>query len=268
MNYLNQINGFWAKSESDELSAIDISVYFSLLKYCNSLNWLNPYVCHWHIVCQYSKCSKNAFYKSIHRLHDKEYIIYRKGNRSNLQPKITVLQFENTKGIVREQIGNNGGITEEYGGNLYKLLNKETIKLLNLNIELVNNNIENWIKKEISITEDNSYTEFEEIKNYISVSSEKVYSIEEFFKQNRGIWAHDFPIKQKINFAELCSGFMEEKSQQVFNDLNHLQNAFVRHVGRYKQNQNSNQNESKISKAIKQNQELDSIIDEMDFTKQ
>ena len=148
MNYLNQINGFCAKSESDELSAIDISVYFALLKYCNSLNWLNPYVCHWHIVCQYSKCSKNAFYKSIERLNDKQYIIYRKGNRSTLQPKITVLELKNTKGTVREHGGNTEGTQEEHGGNLYKLLNKETIKLINKDATLVNDNLKKWIDSE------------------------------------------------------------------------------------------------------------------------
>lgn len=145
MNYLNQINGFWATAENDDLTAIDISVYFAILKYCNGLNWLNPFVCHWHIVCQYSKCSKNSFYNSVYRLHDKKYISYRKGERNKLQPKITVLEFKNNKGTIREQLGNSKGTGEEHEGNLYKLLNIKTIKLLEENYILVNSNLKEWI---------------------------------------------------------------------------------------------------------------------------
>lgn len=138
MNYLHLINGFWAKSESDNITAIDIAVYFAILKYCNGLNWLNPFICHWDIVCQYSKCSKNAFYKSVNRLSEKGYIQYTKGQRNSLQPKILVLQLENRKGTVKEQQGNNEGTAEEHGGNLYKPLNDETIKLNKRKIEFKN----------------------------------------------------------------------------------------------------------------------------------
>jgi len=148
MNYIEQLNGFWAKAETAEITGNDIAVYFALVKYCNSLNWLNPFICHWHIVCQYSKVSKNTYYKSIKKLHDLEFINYREGKTSRLSPKITILKFENKKGIVKEQEGNKKGTSKEQEGNLYKLLNSKTIKLINKHSSMVNENLKRWIDQE------------------------------------------------------------------------------------------------------------------------
>lgn len=149
MNYIQQVNGFWAKAETDDLTGNDIAVYFAILKYCNSLNWLNPFICHWHIICQYSKVSKNTYYKCVDRLNQLNYIEFKKGERSKTMPKMTVLIFENNKGTIREQNGNKEGTKREQEGNLYKLLNYKTIKLIKQNLELVNSKIEHWINSEI-----------------------------------------------------------------------------------------------------------------------
>lgn len=145
MNYIELINAFWNKSESDNISGSDIAVYMALLKYCNKLNWLNPFVCHWDIVCQYSKVSKNTFYKSIEILNDKGYIKFEKGvKNSSIKPKVFILKFENKEGIIQEQLSNKQGLKAEQEGNLYKLLNIQTFKLLNDNISTINSNLENF----------------------------------------------------------------------------------------------------------------------------
>ena len=150
INYIQQVNGFWAKAESDDLTGNDIAVYFAILKYCNSLNWLNPFVCHWHIICQYSKVSKNTYYKSVERLSNNGYIDFRKGQRKKEMPKVTVLKFENKTGTIKEQNGNKTGTEREQKGNIYKLLNLQTIKLINDNHEIVNKHLKKWIEKEKS----------------------------------------------------------------------------------------------------------------------
>ena len=128
MNYIEQINGFWNKSEESDLTGLDIAVYMSLLKYCNRLNWLNPFVCHWDIICQTSKVSKNAYYKSLERLTDLGFIKSEKGIKNTTQkPKIFILDLTNNKGIIREQKGNNEGTEHQHQGNLYKHLNKKQI---------------------------------------------------------------------------------------------------------------------------------------------
>lgn len=136
MNYIEQINNFWAYTEQEDISSVDIAVYFAILKYCNSLSWLNPFICHWEIICQTSKVSKNAYYKSLERLESIGLIKYEKGEKNTLKkPKLFVLQLENKKGIIEEQKGNKKGIereqNEEQKGNLYKQVNLETNKLLN-----------------------------------------------------------------------------------------------------------------------------------------
>lgn len=103
-------------------------------------------MCHWDIVCQTSKVSKNTYYSSIQRLNDLGFIVYTQGVKNTpTKPKIFILQFENKEGIIKEQKGNKEGIDEEQQGNLYKLLNIETINLINDNALLVNENIKNWI---------------------------------------------------------------------------------------------------------------------------
>ena len=168
MNYIQIINAFWAKAESDNLKGNDISVYFSLVKYCNKLNWLNPFVCHWDIVCQYAKVSKNSYYKSVETLHEKGYIKYEKGKKNQLKPRIFILKLENKEGTIKEQNGEqNEEQNEEQKGNLYKLLNNKTIKLINNNIKLVNDNLKKWIESEKNLTKNETekyYRKFDHLK--------------------------------------------------------------------------------------------------------
>lgn len=150
MNYIEQINNFWAKSEDLDMSGLDISVYMALLKYCNRLNWLNPFVCHWDIVCQTSKVSKNAYYKSIERLNDLGFIKYDKGvKNSTIKPKIFILELKNKQGIIREQTSNKEGINEEQIGNLIKRTNNLTFKQVNSILEHFNSLDKNKIDSEI-----------------------------------------------------------------------------------------------------------------------
>lgn len=150
MNYLQQINGFWAKNETSNLNSTDIAVYFALLNYCNRLNWLNPFVCHWDILTQYAKCSKNSFYKSMSKLNDEGFIQYSKGERNKKLPKVLVLKFENNKGTNEEQQGNNKGTEREQvveqKGNLYKHNNN--------NIFISSNELERWLKSNDQLKDD------------------------------------------------------------------------------------------------------------------
>ena len=168
MNYIEQINGFWNKSEESDLTGLDIAVYMSLLKYCNRLNWLNPFVCHWDIVCQTSKVSKNAYYKSLERLTDLGFIKSEKGIKNTTQkPKIFILDLTNNKGIIREQKGNNEGIEEEQQGNLYKHLNKKQINsILSFFDKLPKDQIDIYISNLKII--DTDKIDFEKLKDFIN----------------------------------------------------------------------------------------------------
>lgn len=70
--------------------------------------------------------------------------------------------------------------------------------------------------------------------NYIYIENEKVFDLSNWFETHRGIWAHDFPTRQKFNLKEKCDLFMLEKSQQTFNDANHIQNSLIRFISQEK----------------------------------
>lgn len=149
IKYLDQINNFWALTEEiNDLSPIDISVYFALLKYNNSLNWINPFYCDWSIITQYSRVSKNSYYSSLQKLQNYKLITYEKGIRNVLKAKISILILKNRKGTIKEQheeqkVEQN----EEQKGNLYRILDLKTIRLIELNTKVFNENIFLWFEK-------------------------------------------------------------------------------------------------------------------------
>lgn len=239
MNYINQINGFWIESETKDLTGLDIAVYMALLKYCNKLNWLNPFICHWDIVCQTSKVSKNAYYKSLIRLNDLGFIVYNKGEKNtNVKPKIFIIVLENKEGIIKEQSSNKKGIDEEQTGNLYKLLNKETIKLINDNSVLINQKLSFWIlKEEESSLEINNllipenfksiwnlwleYRKAKKIKNYAGEKFEQM-AIDKLIKFSKG----NPEIAKDIienSITNSYTGFFELKTSNIKQNGNNQQ---------------------------------------------
>jgi hypothetical protein len=132
MNYISQINGFWKIAEDKQFSSSEIATYFALLNYCNNLNWLNPFVCHFEYVCQTASISKNTFYACMEKLHNEKLIEYTKGVKNSKKPKVFILNLENkTKNKTGIKLRTEEEQNEEQKGNLYKLLNNETIKPIN-----------------------------------------------------------------------------------------------------------------------------------------
>ena len=182
MNYIELINNFWDFAEENDIKSNEISVYFALLKYNNSLNWIPSFRCDYAVICQYASVSKNTFYSSVNKLSEFGLIKYEKGKRNVLKPKISILKIKNRKGIIKEQSEEqHEEQNEEQKGNLYKLLNNKTIKLLNINYKSVNKNLESWIlnsKNEIKILNeikirDNVFLKKEEKEKLISEYGEK-----------------------------------------------------------------------------------------------
>jgi hypothetical protein len=132
MNYISQINGFWKIAEDKQFSSSEIATYFALLNYCNNLNWLNPFVCHFEYVCQTASISKNTFYACIETLHNEKLIEYTKGIKNSKKPKVFILNLENkTKNKTGIKLRTEEEQNKEQKGNLNKLLNNETNKPIN-----------------------------------------------------------------------------------------------------------------------------------------
>ena len=219
MNYIELINNFWSYTEEKEISSSDTSVYFALLKFNNALNWVESFRCDWFVICQYSRVSKNTFYRSLDNLQDLKLITYQKGERNGLKPKITVLKKKNKKGTIREQQGNNKGTQVEQNceqnGNLYKLLNKETIKLINTQTKVFCDFVESNLdlifldteKKESDFSNliplDNPF--LEKVCNYFSQTTENL---------KRGVWSFLNQLKNENKldeFKEQTNAYIEFK---------------------------------------------------------
>lgn len=91
-------------------------------------------------------------------------------------------------------------------------------------------------------------------ENHIYIESEKVFDLNNWFETHRGIWANDFPKRQKFNLKEMSDLFMLDKSQQTFNDANHIQNSFVIFIGQEKKvkENGSGQKKSQTDEALEQ----------------
>lgn len=110
------------------------------------------------------------------KLDEHSFIIYNKGERNKTSPKVTILNIENKKGTMLYQECEQDSeqyeeLTEEQKGNLYKQLNLKTIKLLNLYTELINFNLEFWIKKHYYDDSDSPHKKATKLKNSIRTSS-------------------------------------------------------------------------------------------------
>ena len=216
MNYIELINNFWAYTEEKNISSSDTSIYFAILKYNNSLNWITSFRCDYAVICQYARVSKNTFYRSLNNLQDLKLIHYEKGSRNSLKPKITVLKMKNKKGTIKEQEGNTEGIklpqNEEQKGNLYKLINLKlinlkTYKLINENHKIINEKLEYWLS--------------------LDLKKEKEIKLE-IYPTGDDFWeTYD---KRVGN---------EKKSKKLFSELNLKTRIFIveQHIPEYKKNQ-------------------------------
>jgi DNA-binding MarR family transcriptional regulator len=186
MNYLKQLKGFWAKAETSDLSSNEISIYMTLLHLNNNLGWISPFICHYFQVCQIARISKDAYYRNMDSLTAKGFINFKKGEKNKRSPKVTILSLENKKGTMlvqgaEQELEQDDELSSEQRENLYKQLNFKTIKLLNNNVNLINKNLEEWIKaytnqNQVIKNETTSNSENQTIKQWDSKSLEKYIS--------------------------------------------------------------------------------------------
>lgn len=243
MNYLKQLNGFWAYSESKDLTATEIAVYFGLLHYNNKLNWLSPFVCHHAIICQYTRVSVNTYYSNMKSLMDKGFIIFKKGERNKFAPKVSIIDLTNKTGtiLINEQ-EQDEELIEEQKSNLYKQLTKKTIKLLNNHTELINNNLEGWLKDSNEMN--NKYTKNNcklSTKPYQKATDVSISDLKDELMKDAGFY--DFVIKTAkidvVTINQLLGSFISEqtaikKTYANYSDFaNHFKNWLIKNKDKY-----------------------------------
>jgi hypothetical protein len=95
MKYIDLMNSFWRyyDENKDKLSVSDITLYFTLLRYCNKLGWINPFNINPYLMAEINPLSINTYYKSLKNLDNLKLIEWKPGKNNVSNAKITILKF-------------------------------------------------------------------------------------------------------------------------------------------------------------------------------
>ncbi len=139
MNYIELINNFWNwyDNNKDKLSTSEIALYFVLLRYCNRLNWTNPFNVNPYLMLEINPLSINTYYKSLKVLNDCKLIKWEKGKFNVTYQNITILKIKNS--LVNSPV--NSLMNSPTNSLVNSLVsNNKTIKLIN-NINNINTDL-------------------------------------------------------------------------------------------------------------------------------
>ncbi|MCP4665222.1 MAG: hypothetical protein GY849_02560 [Deltaproteobacteria bacterium] len=159
LNYIKQINGFWRFYDENihKISVSDIILYIILLRYCNKLNWLNPFDVNPFLMSQINPLSKNTYYKSLKNLNSLKLIKWTKGKHNISNQRITILNIETS---IVTSINNSIDTSIRFSNETSIVNNNKTIKQIN------NNTIKQFNNKDFDILiSSNEFKDYLETKN-------------------------------------------------------------------------------------------------------
>lgn len=152
VNYIQHHRNVNLKISELDLSSNHISVYNALFLIWNETKFDTELSINRNDVMKLSKIgSANTYTAIMHKLHEVKIINYKPSYNPLVGSKIEMYRFDKgtDKGSVKSSSNGCDNGTDNACDTLYKLLNNETIKLLNENIDLVNLNLDKWIKSEL-----------------------------------------------------------------------------------------------------------------------
>jgi hypothetical protein len=152
INYVLHHKNATFKLLQSNLSPLHISMYNSLFYIWNESGFSDELNIVRSEIMQFSKIgSANTYTKVLKELHDLGFLIYKPSHNPLLCSKVTLIRCDNTTDNTTDKSSSKG--TDNTTDNtrdtyMNKLLNKETIKLLNENATLVNDKLPLWISSE------------------------------------------------------------------------------------------------------------------------
>lgn len=144
VNYIKHLNAVNQRFfEEASLNASHISMYNALFQLWNGCGFQNDLSINRNDVMKLSKIgSVNTYLKVLKELDGLGFIKYKPSHNPLKGSIVNLFRFDTSSDIVVNKYCTSSGTSSD---TLYKLLNKETIKLLNNNYVLVNENIKSWI---------------------------------------------------------------------------------------------------------------------------
>lgn len=165
VNYLLHHKNANLKLIELDLNATHISLYNALFLIWNECGFDTELSINRNDVMKLSKIgSANTYTSCLKLLHEKEMIFYKPSHNPLIGSKINLYRFDTTtdNSSDNSSVKSSSNGTDNSSDTLYKLLNKETIKLLNTNYKLVNEKIKYWIENEKP--KNNIHTSFAHLK--------------------------------------------------------------------------------------------------------
>ena len=202
MNYINQINAFWEKIESDsDLKPTSVIVYLALLQINNKCGWKVTFKATYGMVLNMTGIANDkTYYSALKQLVDKGYINYQKGPNQYQAASFTIkMLYQNLEEHGRSnREASTGAIEEhlpEHGRSHGDILKQE-------------NNKQETIKQQTSIASDVevdlsfekeilSYFGFNELANI-----DKLRTITAFITKQRKSGGLEYFKKQYLNYKK------------------------------------------------------------------
>ncbi len=188
VNYINHHKNANMKMIELKLNPTHISLYNALFLIWNECGFDTELSINRNDVMKLSKIgSANTYTKCLKDLEKAKLLKYKPSHNPLIGSKINLYRFDNStdNSTAKSSSKGCGNSTDNSIDTLYKLLNKETIKLLNKEYDLVNDNLNSWILKEkdIKSSEEVDYENLINIFNSVCSELPKVKKITKKRKQ-------------------------------------------------------------------------------------
>jgi len=134
VNYIAHHKNVFIHLMNDEFSCVDVSVYNALFLIWNRSDFDTDLSINRNDVMKIAKVgSANTYTKSLKKLHDKKFIIYKPSNNPLIGSKVTVIRFDkgSDKGTAKSSDISSGLSSDNACDTLYKQYNKLTSKQIN-----------------------------------------------------------------------------------------------------------------------------------------
>jgi hypothetical protein len=191
VNYIQLINAFWEKHETDQnLKATSITVYMALVQINNRTGWKDKFRVTFGQVLNMTNISKNTYYSAIAELVEGKYIEYEKGpNQYQAATFKTIMLYQN---LVQHEYSNGIAQVQQQDSieNIPKQENTKIIKLKKRVFtpppldEVKNYFLENGFSEQKAVNAYNYY-------NVANWHDGKGYPVLNWKQKMRGVWFKD-----------------------------------------------------------------------------
>lgn len=150
VNYIKHLNCVNQKIFDSDISSSDVSLYNALFQLWNNCGFDTELSINRNDVMKLSKIgSVNTYLKGLKKLHSLGFLNYKPSHNPLKGSIINLFRFDtSSEQVVNKYSTSSDTTTDTTRDTLYKLLNRETIKLINKNYDLINVNLKKWIEQE------------------------------------------------------------------------------------------------------------------------